>query len=156
MSFVKGNIQFMRKIPIGAEASSILVGHVDFLEHPISAFVRLSRAVFLSDLTEVPIPSRFIFLLLGPVVSLHQSVGTMVGTYVRAAELTYVSQCFYCSRRNWIVMKWDDRWLLSCRTKYFTRWRTKREIVITFWLPSTTFWTPSPFSHPVNGIQLYG
>ena len=58
----------MRKIPAGAEASSILVGQVDFLEKPISAFVRLSEAVFLSDLTEVPIPSRFIYILLGPTV----------------------------------------------------------------------------------------
>lgn len=58
----------MRKIPPGAEASSILVGQVDFLERPVSAFVRLSHAVFLSDLTEVPIPSRFIFVLLGPTV----------------------------------------------------------------------------------------
>lgn len=58
----------MRKIPPGAEASSILVGQVDFLEKPISAFVRLAEAVFLSDLTEVPIPSRFIYILLGPKV----------------------------------------------------------------------------------------
>lgn len=58
----------MRKIPPGAEASSILVGQVDFLEKPVSAFVRLAEAVFLSDLTEVPIPSRFIYILLGPKV----------------------------------------------------------------------------------------
>ena len=63
------NLQFMRKIPPGAEASNILVGEVDFLEKPVSAFIRLSTASLMGDLTEVPVPTRFIFLLLGPVVS---------------------------------------------------------------------------------------
>jgi len=58
----------MRKIPQGAEASNILVGEVDFLEKPLSAFVRLSSAVMLGDLTEVPVPTRFLFILLGPMV----------------------------------------------------------------------------------------
>ena len=59
----------MRKIPPGAEASNILVGEVDFLEKPVAAFIRLSTASLMGDLTEVPVPTRFIFLLLGPVVS---------------------------------------------------------------------------------------
>lgn len=63
------NTHFMRKIPQGAEASNILVGEVDFLEKPLSAFVRLTQATFMGDLTEVPVPTRFIFVLLGPVVS---------------------------------------------------------------------------------------
>nr|XP_028606560.1 sodium bicarbonate cotransporter 3 isoform X13 [Podarcis muralis] len=60
------DMNFMRKIPIGAEASNVLVGEVDFLERPIIAFVRLAPAVLLSGLTEVPVPTRFLFLLLGP------------------------------------------------------------------------------------------
>ncbi|KAM6450480.1 sodium bicarbonate cotransporter 3 isoform 6-T6 [Liasis olivaceus] len=60
------DMNFMRKIPIGAEASNVLVGEVDFLERPIIAFVRLSPAVLLTGLTEVPVPTRFLFLLLGP------------------------------------------------------------------------------------------
>lgn len=48
----------MRKIPAGAEASNVLVGEVDFLERPIIAFVRLSPAILLTGLTEVPIPTR--------------------------------------------------------------------------------------------------
>jgi len=58
----------MRKIPPGAEASNILVGEVDFLEKPLSAFIRLSQAALLGDLTEVPVPTRFVFVLLGPMV----------------------------------------------------------------------------------------
>uniref|UniRef100_A0A8C9YBD7 Anion exchange protein n=1 Tax=Sander lucioperca TaxID=283035 RepID=A0A8C9YBD7_SANLU len=49
-----------------AEASNVLVGEVDFLEKPITAFVRLSPAVLITGLTEVPVPTRFLFLLLGP------------------------------------------------------------------------------------------
>ncbi|CAN8005205.1 unnamed protein product, partial [Ixodes hexagonus] len=60
------NQAFMKKIPPGSQASNILVGEVDFLERPIAAFVRLAAAVPLGDLTEVPVPTRFLFILLGP------------------------------------------------------------------------------------------
>uniref|UniRef100_A0AAX7V3U4 Anion exchange protein n=1 Tax=Astatotilapia calliptera TaxID=8154 RepID=A0AAX7V3U4_ASTCA len=60
------DMNFMKKIPHGAEASNVLVGEVDFLERPIIAFVRLCPAVLLTGLTEVPVPTRFLFLLLGP------------------------------------------------------------------------------------------
>ncbi|NP_001084922.1 solute carrier family 4, sodium bicarbonate cotransporter, member 7 L homeolog [Xenopus laevis] len=66
VDFSKVDMNFMRKIPAGAEASNVLVGEVDFLDRPIIAFVRLSPAVLLSGLTEVPIPTRFLFILLGP------------------------------------------------------------------------------------------
>lgn len=48
----------MKKIPTGAEASNVLVGELDFLRQPIVAFVRLTPAVLLSGMTEVPIPTR--------------------------------------------------------------------------------------------------
>lgn len=50
----------MKKIPEGAEASNVLVGVLDFLERPVVAFVRLSPAVVLTGLTEVPIPTRYL------------------------------------------------------------------------------------------------
>ncbi|XP_023655358.1 electroneutral sodium bicarbonate exchanger 1 isoform X5 [Paramormyrops kingsleyae] len=62
----KVDMHFMKKIPLGAEASNVLVGELDFLERPVVAFVRLSPAVLLTGLTEVPIPTRFLFILLGP------------------------------------------------------------------------------------------
>uniref|UniRef100_A0A6Q2ZFF3 Anion exchange protein n=1 Tax=Esox lucius TaxID=8010 RepID=A0A6Q2ZFF3_ESOLU len=64
--FYQVDMHFMKKIPSGAEASNILVGELDFLERPVVAFVRLSPAVLLTGLTEVPIPTRFLFILLGP------------------------------------------------------------------------------------------
>uniref|UniRef100_A0A1B0CVR6 Anion exchange protein n=2 Tax=Lutzomyia longipalpis TaxID=7200 RepID=A0A1B0CVR6_LUTLO len=62
----KANTQFMRKIPPGSEASNILVGEVEFLDKTLSAFIRLSQATIMGDLTEVPVPTRFMFILLGP------------------------------------------------------------------------------------------
>ncbi|KFM01687.1 Electrogenic sodium bicarbonate cotransporter 1, partial [Aptenodytes forsteri] len=63
---LKARLQFMKKLPRDAEASNVLVGEVDFLESPFIAFVRLQQAVMLGALTEVPVPTRFLFILLGP------------------------------------------------------------------------------------------
>ena len=46
------NQHFMRKIPVGAEASNVLVGEVDFLDYQFSAFIRLNKSVVLGDFTE--------------------------------------------------------------------------------------------------------
>uniref|UniRef100_A0A8D0GNM0 Anion exchange protein n=1 Tax=Sphenodon punctatus TaxID=8508 RepID=A0A8D0GNM0_SPHPU len=66
MDLSKAELHFMKKIPTGAEASNVLVGELNFLPRPIVAFVRLTPAVLLSGMTEVPIPTRFLFILLGP------------------------------------------------------------------------------------------
>ncbi|XP_010072010.1 PREDICTED: electroneutral sodium bicarbonate exchanger 1-like, partial [Pterocles gutturalis] len=72
MDLSKAELHFMKKIPIGAEASNVLVGELDFLHRPIVAFVRLNPAVLLPGMTEVPIPTRFLFVLLGPEGKAHQ------------------------------------------------------------------------------------
>uniref|UniRef100_A0A8C6VRV8 Anion exchange protein n=1 Tax=Naja naja TaxID=35670 RepID=A0A8C6VRV8_NAJNA len=63
----KADLHFMKKIPVGAEAANVLIGEADFLKQPIVAFIRLSPAVLLPGMTEVPLPTRFLFVLLGPV-----------------------------------------------------------------------------------------
>ncbi|XP_023335287.1 electroneutral sodium bicarbonate exchanger 1 [Eurytemora carolleeae] len=79
---IKMNNHFMKKIPKGAEASNILVGEVDFLDKPLSAFIRLQEATILGDLTEVPVPTRFLFVLLGPTggLSRYHEIGRAVAT----------------------------------------------------------------------------
>uniref|UniRef100_A0A8B9TGF1 Anion exchange protein n=1 Tax=Anas platyrhynchos TaxID=8839 RepID=A0A8B9TGF1_ANAPL len=72
MDLSKAELHFMKKIPIGAEAANVLVGELDFLHQPIMAFARLTPAVLLSGMTEVPIPTRFLFILLGPEGKAHQ------------------------------------------------------------------------------------
>lgn len=54
------------RIPTDAEATAVLVGTMEELEKPAMAFVRLAKGCHLSNLTEVPLPVRFIFVLLGP------------------------------------------------------------------------------------------
>lgn len=60
------NDAILRRIPVGAQGSAVLVGEVDFLDQPAIAFIRLAEGVFIPSLIEVNIPVRFIFLLLGP------------------------------------------------------------------------------------------
>jgi hypothetical protein len=48
-----------------SEAANILVGEVDFLSEPVMAFCRFDSPSVMADLTEVSIPTRFAFLLLG-------------------------------------------------------------------------------------------
>uniref|UniRef100_A0A674PHH7 Anion exchange protein n=1 Tax=Takifugu rubripes TaxID=31033 RepID=A0A674PHH7_TAKRU len=66
VDFSKIDLHFMKKIPPGAEASNVLVGELEFLDRPVVAFVRLAPAVLLNGLAEVPITTRFLFILLGP------------------------------------------------------------------------------------------
>ncbi|XP_078232170.1 sodium-driven chloride bicarbonate exchanger isoform X18 [Pogona vitticeps] len=82
VDFSKVDLHFMKKIPPGAEASNILVGELEFLERAVVAFVRLSPAVLLSGLAEVPIPTRFLFILLGPLGKGQQyhEIGRSIGT----------------------------------------------------------------------------
>ncbi|CAG0880209.1 unnamed protein product [Darwinula stevensoni] len=76
------NLNFMRKIPPGAEAANILVGEVDFLDRPITAFIRLNAATHLGNLTEVPLPTRFLFIILGPAGNLGRfhEIGRAIAT----------------------------------------------------------------------------
>ncbi|KAG1685795.1 Sodium-driven chloride bicarbonate exchanger [Nymphon striatum] len=79
---LKGNQHFMKKIPADTEASNILVGELDFLDRSIIAFVRMAPAVLLGDLTEVPVPTRFLFVLLGPSGNLqrYHHIGRAIAT----------------------------------------------------------------------------
>ncbi|XP_071347171.1 anion exchange protein 3 isoform X2 [Trachinotus anak] len=60
------SMKLLAKIPKDAEAVIVLVGCVEFLEQPAMAFVRLNEAALLESVLEVPVPVRFIFVLLGP------------------------------------------------------------------------------------------
>uniref|UniRef100_A0A8C6PYT3 Anion exchange protein n=1 Tax=Nothobranchius furzeri TaxID=105023 RepID=A0A8C6PYT3_NOTFU len=74
--------KFMKKLPRDAEASNVLVGEVDFLETPFVAFVRMQQAVMLGALTEVPLPTRFLFVLLGPkgISKSYREIGRAIAT----------------------------------------------------------------------------
>ena len=66
------NNPFMKKLPKGTEAANIMVGgELEDLDQSVMAFIRLTDGVRLGDMTEVPIPTRFLFILLGPSVSIN-------------------------------------------------------------------------------------
>ena len=69
------------KIPHHAESLTVLVGGVNFLQDSVVAFVRLEQSHLLGDLTEVPIPVRFIYLMLGPIgLTDYHEVGRAMAT----------------------------------------------------------------------------
>uniref|UniRef100_A0A8C8E8L2 Anion exchange protein n=1 Tax=Otus sunia TaxID=257818 RepID=A0A8C8E8L2_9STRI len=74
--------RFQKRVPPGAEAAHVVVGEVEFLEKPFTAFIRLRRGVALGSLAEVALPSRFLFILLGPQakVKAYHEVGRAMAT----------------------------------------------------------------------------
>uniref|UniRef100_A0A452J7E2 Uncharacterized protein n=1 Tax=Gopherus agassizii TaxID=38772 RepID=A0A452J7E2_9SAUR len=68
-------------------------GCVEFLDQPTMAFVRLQAAVELDSVLEVPIPVRFLFVLLGPSSAnmdyheIGRSISTLMSDKVTAAYL---------------------------------------------------------------------
>uniref|UniRef100_A0A0L8G4E9 Anion exchange protein n=1 Tax=Octopus bimaculoides TaxID=37653 RepID=A0A0L8G4E9_OCTBM len=84
----KINMHFMKKIPQGAESANILVGEVDYLNHQVSGFIRLNKAIILGDLTEVPVPTKFVFFLLGPLgnSNKYHEIGRSIATLMSDEE----------------------------------------------------------------------
>ncbi|KAM9775579.1 anion exchange protein 2b isoform X1 [Syngnathus typhle] len=78
----KHELKLLEKIPEDAEATVVLVGSVDFLEQPTMAFVRLQEAVELESVLEVPVPVRFLFVLLGPATTSmdYHQIGRSIST----------------------------------------------------------------------------
>ncbi|NWU07620.1 S4A4 protein, partial [Cephalopterus ornatus] len=73
--------RFRKKVPPGAEAAHVAVGEVEFLEKPFTAFIRLRHGMSLGSLAEVALPSRFLFILLGPPkVKAYHNVGRAMAT----------------------------------------------------------------------------
>ncbi|XP_036606864.1 anion exchange protein 4 [Trichosurus vulpecula] len=55
-----------QKLPPGTEAAAVLVGELDFLTQRLGVFVHFPEPVVLGTLTEVPLPTRFVCIILGP------------------------------------------------------------------------------------------
>uniref|UniRef100_A0A3B3CRG9 Anion exchange protein n=1 Tax=Oryzias melastigma TaxID=30732 RepID=A0A3B3CRG9_ORYME len=100
-------MQLMEKISARAEATLVLVGSVGFLDQPSMAFVRLQESVLLESVLEVPVPVKFLFLLLGPPsvnIDYHQigrSISMLMSDKVSAKDrqelLTAINSFLECS-----------------------------------------------------------
>ncbi|CAI9739195.1 solute carrier family 4 (sodium bicarbonate cotransporter), member 7 [Octopus vulgaris] len=78
----KGNLHFMRKIPKDAEVANMMVGELESLSKQYLAFVRLHKSRIIGELTEVTLPTKFLFILLSPVGHKHevQEIGRSMST----------------------------------------------------------------------------
>ena len=56
----------MMRIPEDTEGALTLVGALEIIEEPLTAFVRLEEGIIMPNALEIPLPMRFIFLLLTP------------------------------------------------------------------------------------------
>ncbi|XP_074858002.1 sodium-driven chloride bicarbonate exchanger isoform X1 [Carettochelys insculpta] len=108
VDFSKVDLHFMKKIPPGAEASNILVGELEFLDRAVVAFVRLCPAVLLSGLAEVPIPTRFLFILLGPLGKGQQyhEIGRSIATLM--TDEVFHDVAYKAKDRNDLVSGIDE------------------------------------------------
>ncbi|XP_070596800.1 electroneutral sodium bicarbonate exchanger 1 isoform X1 [Erythrolamprus reginae] len=105
---IKTDYPFMKKIPVGAEAANVLVGEADFLKQPIIAFLRLSPAVLLPGMTEVPLPTRFLFVLLGPIGKgpQYHEIGRSMGTLM--TDEVFHDVAYKAKDRNDLVAGIDE------------------------------------------------
>lgn len=89
------NDTILRRIPTGAQGSSVLVGCVDFLQQPAMAFIRLAEGVVIPSLIEVNIPVRFIFILLGPQLTSidYHEVGRSISTLMANQQFHNIAYC---------------------------------------------------------------
>ncbi|KAI8777669.1 sodium-driven chloride bicarbonate exchanger [Biomphalaria glabrata] len=69
----KTNERFLRKIPKGSEVANIMVGEVEDLKTTLCGLVRLNDGRIIGDISEVSLPTRFVFFLLGPKGSLLEN-----------------------------------------------------------------------------------
>ncbi|KFD46989.1 hypothetical protein M513_12119 [Trichuris suis] len=72
----------LRKLPKDTEGAAVLIGYIDGISRPLAHFVRLKTALLIDDLLELPIPTRFVFVLLLPIDHAEQdalSIGACFG-----------------------------------------------------------------------------
>nr|XP_032647441.1 band 3 anion transport protein isoform X2 [Chelonoidis abingdonii] len=95
--------QLLEKIAEDAEATLVLVGRAPFLDHPTLGFVRLKEAVELDLVLQVPVPVRFLFMVLGPDsphISYHE-IGRAISTMM--AERGFRRDAYLAEKRQDLI-----------------------------------------------------
>ncbi|KAM9174598.1 band 3 anion transport protein [Mergus octosetaceus] len=107
-SGTKPGPQLSEKLPEDAEATLVLVGCAAFLEQPTLAFVRLRDAVTMDAVLNVPLPVRFLFVVLGPDsphVSYHE-IGRTIATMM--AERVFRRDAYLAESRQDLLRGVED------------------------------------------------
>lgn len=88
------NTNFLRKIPKDSHVANIMVGEVEDLPSRVVGFMRLKEPrVLQNDLSEVNIPTRFVFFCLGrrgeeeELIEFGRCMGTMMVDDVRSRSV---------------------------------------------------------------------
>ena len=65
-AYAKKKHSIMTRVPEDTEGVLTLVGALPIIDEPLTAFVRLAEGIIMPNALEIPLPMRFIFLLLTP------------------------------------------------------------------------------------------
>ncbi|XP_048578952.1 band 3 anion transport protein isoform X2 [Nematostella vectensis] len=92
------------RVPEDAEATNVLVGTLDCLKNPVTAFVRLATGCYLGNVTEVAIPVRFLFVMLGPETQsdTYHEIGRSIATLM--SDQVFHDLAYYSESREDILM----------------------------------------------------
>lgn len=115
----------------------VCAGSVGFLEQPSMAFVRLQEAVLLESVLEVPVPVRFLFLLLGPPTAnmdYHQ-IGRSISTLMSDKVIQY-PEAAALLEPSWFGESCTMNSAPVCSVRTSTRRRTRLTTARTYWQPS--------------------
>ncbi|XP_055331738.1 sodium bicarbonate cotransporter 3-like [Paramacrobiotus metropolitanus] len=106
----RGNLHFTRKLPPNTESFTILVGEVEFVPRPICGFVRIHNDICVGNLSEVNVPTRFVFLLLGPLgyAARFHEIGRAMGALCSDEVF---QQCLYRAKNKKEIIDGLDEFL---------------------------------------------
>jgi len=98
--YVQPNKRLMRKLPVDTECASLLVGHADFLDDLVVSYFRFRSATVIDGLTEVALPTRFLFVAVGPpettsivdLSELGRAFATLLNDRVHVINAQHISQ----------------------------------------------------------------
>ena len=73
----KPNKSFTKHINFATNATNVLIGYISDLSEDITLLIRFEEPVMLEHLSEVLLPTKFLFILLGPLENLnrYQQIG---------------------------------------------------------------------------------
>ncbi|XP_046332973.1 sodium bicarbonate cotransporter 3-like isoform X1 [Haliotis rufescens] len=104
----KQNERILRKIPKGAEVANIMIGAVDELSSALCGFMRLNDGRCLGDISEVNLPTRFVFLLVGPpkFIADYMESGRCLGTMM--VDDIFREVAYKCRNKDDLVAGIDE------------------------------------------------
>ena len=99
----------MMRVPEDTEGALTLVGAVDIVDEPLTAFVRLAEGIVMPNALEIPLPMRFIFLLLTPKSSSYidcHEVGRCMSTLM--SNRRFHNACYRVEERRELLNSIND------------------------------------------------